>query len=128
VACDERVPTLSADNEARLRRNAESKSMADNDREQWTVEEVEFLMSFFVDAKGDDHEEAEVAHALGRTIEACRQRFYEVRSGKRHVLARRRTSSTTTTTVTEYIGHFDDPEDQWWSPVHFNQEDGGSHA
>ena len=108
------------DNTERLRRNAESKAMAEHDREQWSKEDLEFLMVFFDDAKGDPDLEVEVAEALGRTIEACRQRFYDTRSGRKSFKKTTRTT-TTTETVTEYIGHMDDPDDQWWSPDYYRR-------
>lgn len=107
------------DNMERLRRNAESKAMAEHDREPWSAEDIDFLLTFFDEAKGDPAEEREVAEALGRTIEACRQRFYDVRSGRRPSFTVRRTVTETSTTTTEYIGHHDDPDDQWWSPDYY---------
>ncbi len=103
----------------RAARNDSSRNHADNFRAEWTKDDIDFLMTFFDEAKGDPALEAEVAEALGRTIEACRQRFYEVRSGikprERHVVVR----TTTTTTSTHYIGINDDPDDQWWSPDYY---------
>lgn len=107
------------DHYERLRRNAESKAMAEHDREQWSAGDVEFLLTFFAEAKGDSAEEREVAEALGRTIEACRQKFYDIRSGRRHVTVR--TVRETSRTTTEYIGHNDDPDDQWWSPDYYQK-------
>jgi hypothetical protein len=92
--------------------------MAEHDREPWSSEEIEFLMEFFAGAKGDPVEEREVAEALGRTIEACRQRFYETRKGRCSTVS---VKTTTTTTTVEYRGHFDDPDDQWWSPDYYTK-------
>jgi hypothetical protein len=111
----------------RLDRNTESRDTAVVHALRWTKDDVEFLMSFWPEANGPD-DEAEVARALGRTIEACRQFFYEERAGKHDehptfredrrgpVRKHTRTTTTTTTTVTEYIGHYDEPEDRFWLP------------
>lgn len=99
-----------------LERNKESLAKADHHREPWSQEEIDLLLEFWP-AGIDPQEEAEVAEALGRTIEACRQRRYEVLWGK-HVVRTKDTTTTTTTTRTtttdHYIGHFDDPADRWW--------------
>jgi hypothetical protein len=111
---------MSRDNAKRLEINDESRNRAALHKEPWLSNDIEFLMAFWPDTHGNVDEEREVAECLGRTIEACRQYFYEERAGKHtpspHV-HRRSTTTTTTTTVTEYIGHCDDPEDQWWSPA-----------
>lgn len=101
--------------EDRLRRNDESRYRADNHAEQWTKEEDEFLQAFWKDA-----DEAEVAEILGRTIEACRQRFYIVRRGevKSTVVER---SDDSMEVGTRYIGLLDDPDDQWWSPDYYTK-------
>lgn len=106
--------------EGRLSRNAESKAMAENDREPWSEDDVVFLMEFFSDARGNPREEREVAEALGRTIEACRQRFYDTRSGRKKCGGMmRRTTTTTTTYTTEYIGAHDEDDDCWWDPEYY---------
>jgi hypothetical protein len=108
-----------SDHRERLARNEESKSKAEHDREPWSTDEVEFLLEFFKDAKGEPEHEAEVAECLGRTIEACRQRFYEALRGRsKHVMVKRTTTTTSTTEV--YQGLLDDPDDQWWSPDYYN--------
>lgn len=108
--------------------NAESKSKAEHDGEPWSTDEIAFLMDEFEAAKGACDDEAVVAECLGRTIEACRQRFYEVRAGRARVVTTTTGVSITRTTVA-YIGHADDPEDQWWSPGYYNNPEGnGSHA
>lgn len=110
--------------EERLARNAESKVMAEHDREPWSADEIEFLHEFFTDAKGDPTEEREVAEALGRTIEACRQRFYESRKGKGRVINTKVTTTTTTTktvSTSTYIGAHDDPDDRYWSPDYYTK-------
>ena len=73
--------------------NAQSKANAEHDGEEWTAEQVEWLQTW----DGSMAYLLELAELLGRTIEACRERFY---SG-------RRTSwvvTTTTTTSTTYRG------------------------
>lgn len=96
----------------RLRDNDRSRNKANNHMESWSKDDLDFLMSFW-----KSEPECEVAEALGRTIEACRQRYYEVRWGC--PMRRRTTTTSTTTTTTEYIGVHDDPEDQWWSPDYY---------
>lgn len=77
----------------RLERNAASKGKAEHDREPWTQYEDEFLAEMWGEPGSASHTEEElagIAEALGRTIEACRERFYKVR----------RASSVTYTTRT----------------------------
>lgn len=59
------------DNE-RLARNAASKEYADNDGEHWDHDDLEFLL----DWNGTEEDLKVIAELLGRTIEACRQRYY----------------------------------------------------
>lgn len=98
--------------EDRLRRNDESRHRADHHAEQWTKEEDDFLQAFWRDA-----DEAEVAEILGRTIEACRQRFYVVRRGEVKSTVVERSDSMEV--GAKYIGLYDDPDDQWWSPDYY---------
>ncbi len=65
-------------NADRLRRNAESKELAENDGQPWTQYEDAFLQEFYHESHTDEAL-AEVAEALGRTIEAARQRYFVVR-------------------------------------------------
>jgi hypothetical protein len=58
----------------RLARNAESKRHAERDGEGWTEHELEVLMLCSTDADFVD-----MAELVGRTIEACRQKFYITR-------------------------------------------------
>ena len=109
---------MSSNYEERLRRNLESKAVAEHDREPWTVDELAFLLSEFPDAKGKPDEEMALAELLGRTIEACRQRFYDTVSGRKPSSVVRKTTTTTTTT-TEYRGLYDDDEDRWWDPSYY---------
>lgn len=102
--------------EARLARNDESRNRAEHYREEWTAEEDEFLQAFWKDA-----DEAEVAEILGRTIEACRQRFYVVRRGEASGVTARTTSTTAASKGAVYLGIHDDPDDQWWSPDYYTK-------
>lgn len=77
--------------EERLRRNAESKWVAENDGQPWSAEEIEELHAYW---DGSEEMLFEIAELLGRTIEACRQRYYETRG---HVKI---TRTTTTKVVT----------------------------
>lgn len=122
--------TASYQGSEREQRNSESANHATHHAEPWDGEEVTFLLAFFADAKGDRDAEAEVAEALGRTIEACRQMFYEVRSGRRDgcgvKIVTTTTTTTTRTTTTAYIGCADDDEDRWWDPSYYETEKGQS--
>lgn len=51
-----------------------------NHRTRWTVEETDFLMESWNESH-DEETLAAVAELLGRTVEACRQRFYETQWG-----------------------------------------------
>lgn len=106
-------------NHNRLARNKDSVGKADHHREPWASDEVEFLLVFFAEAKGNPKEEEGVAEALGRTIEACRQRFYEERSGRVKVTVT--SKEVTTTTTVEYRGVHDEPDDQWWSADYYRK-------
>lgn len=57
-------------------RNELSRNEAANFAEPWAAYEVEELEGFWGDVPLD-----EIALALGRTIEACRQKHYELRNG-----------------------------------------------
>lgn len=83
--------------EERLRRNAESKCYASHDGEPWSSDELDVLMVW----SGSEEELAACAELLGRTIEACRQRFYEVR-GVGHI----RTETTVKVTVSKWLVGF----------------------
>jgi hypothetical protein len=82
----------------RLRRNAESKETAEHDGEPWSSEELEQLIGYW---DGTEETLAEIAELLGRTIEACRQRFYETQR-----IGYRVTVVETTTTVRGWLVGF----------------------
>jgi hypothetical protein len=84
---------MASHNANRLRRNDESRNKAEHYAEPWSREELDFLLTW----EGGEDDLAAMAELLGRTIEACRQRFYETRRGLRGV--RVRITTTTTTTV-----------------------------
>lgn len=86
------------DDAERHRRNAASKAWADHDGEPWSGDEDTFLTTQW---EGGEDELATIAELLGRTIEACRQRFYLARRGINHVVIRQET--TTTVVVTGWI-------------------------
>lgn len=79
--------------EERARRNDESRAKAGHHAEPWSSDEIDLLLEW----DGSEEELATVAELLERTIEACRQRFYEARRG--HVVVRR----TTVTVVTGWL-------------------------
>lgn len=64
--------------EDRLARNAESKQNATHDREPWSQDELDQLFGYW---DGTEDTLAEIAELLGRTIEACRERYYKARKG-----------------------------------------------
>lgn len=66
--------------EQRLRRNEESHNKAAHHREPWGEHEVEFLTVLW---DGTEETLIAIAEELGRTIEACRQRYYETQSGRK---------------------------------------------
>ena len=105
------------DHRERLARNDKSRLHADHFAEPWSGDEVEFLIAFFKEAKGRPEAEAEVAEALGRTIEACRQRYYTALQGRPGVAVKVTQTRCTSTEV--YIGAHDDPEDRFWSPDYY---------
>lgn len=61
----------------RQRRNDESRNRAEAHREPWSEEEAGLL----ADWDGTEAELEVIAELLGRTIEACRQRYYVQRRG-----------------------------------------------
>lgn len=88
----------------RLQRNAASKRLADHDGEPWSDDELEWLRSW----DGDPAYLVELAELLGRTIEACRERYHVDRRGVVRV-----TRTTTVTTETVYRGWKEGDGDGW---------------
>ena len=91
--------------EERLRRNDESRRNATHHTMPWCSDELEVLLMW-------DKSEPEliaIAELLGRTIEACRQRWYEEQSHRvRHVT--HTTTQTTTTTTVHWVDDDDWPD------------------
>lgn len=58
----------------RQARNDESRVTADAHREDWSADEVQLLQESWCEAPIED-----IAATLGRTIEACRQKHYDLR-------------------------------------------------
>jgi hypothetical protein len=85
-------------------RNHSSKLYAEHDTEPWSCEEEALLTQW----DGTEDELILTAEVLGRTIEACRQRYYEVR--RRGTF----TSFTKTTTTTTTSCTWRDADD--WNP------------
>jgi hypothetical protein len=75
---------MATDYTARREANEDSLTYAERHREAWDETELELLVEGWSD---DEATLPEIAELLGRTIEACRQKYYEVRRG--HVRAYR---------------------------------------
>lgn len=91
--------------ERRLEKNEASKNHAEHYREPWLDHEVELLLQW----DGSDSELSDLAELLGRTREACRQRYYESRSGRsRTVHTRTSVTVTRESTVTHWSAEDDD--------------------
>lgn len=60
------------DNNKRLARNRDSLKDADKHAELWVEDELAFLFEMWGDEPIED-----IAAALGRTIEACREKYYK---------------------------------------------------
>ena len=98
------------DYEARREVNDESRNHAGHHGEPWSGYEIDLLLQW----DGSESELLDLAEMLGRTVEACRQRFYEARSGKvrdpRATARRTRSVTRTVTTTTRVVW---DDEDEW---------------
>jgi len=90
-------------NEARLAANAASKDFAENDGLPWGQDEIDLLLTW----DRSDDELTEMAMILGRTREACRQRFYAELRGEVTITER---TTVTERTVTYRYSNWD-PED-----------------
>jgi hypothetical protein len=99
---------MAQDHSKRLRRNAASKATAINDGQEWSAEELDWLNSW----DGTPEYLEELAELLGRTIEACRERFYKARRGQ--VTRTTRTTTVTRTTTTEVYRGWMEGDDPGW--------------
>ena len=91
-------------NHERLARNTESKAQADHDGELWSADEVALLLTW----DRSDAELTVMGEVLGRTREACRERFYlELRRPVKTV-------TRTTKTVTYYYSNWGTDETSEW--------------
>lgn len=95
-----------ASNKKRLAKNAESKARAEQDGQPWGSEELELLALW----DGTEKELADLAEILGRTIEACREKFYKSRRTGFTVTT---TETRTHTTTTTYRGWTEADGDGW---------------
>lgn len=77
----------------RRKLNDESKTHAENDRQIWGADEIAVLMDW---DRSDDELDA-LAELLGRTREACRERYYQVLRGGGQVSETIRVTHTNTT-------------------------------
>lgn len=102
-------------------RNNRSLETAEHYRQPWCQYEDELLL------EGFGHEPiALIAEALGRTVDACHDRYYRLTSGaaasradRQHTSVRYTRTTTTTTTETRYVGAGDCDEDRWWDPSYY---------
>jgi len=90
----------------RLERNAASKAKAENDGQPWGSDELDVLRMW----DGSEGELAAVAELLGRTIEACRERFYKDRRGYQVT----RTTEVRITRTTEVYRGWMEGDDPGW--------------
>lgn len=91
----------------RLAVNAVSKAHAEHDGEEWTAEQLEWLQSW----DGTEEYLRELAELLGRTIEACRERYYVRRRTGDWSITTTKTIRTQTTVT--YRGWTEDQGDGW---------------
>lgn len=64
---------MARDYETRQAFNEESRTRAGHHRQPWTANELEFLREMWDGSEETLHDISEI---LGRTVEACRQRYY----------------------------------------------------
>ncbi len=77
---------MSQDYTARREANEASRTTADAHREIWEAHEVELLEEGWA---ADEATLPEIAELLGRTIEACRQKHYDLRTAKQRTTQRK---------------------------------------
>lgn len=87
--------------------NDKSRTGAEHHSEPWEGYEQELLMEW----DGTEGQLLDLAEMLGRTVEACRQRYYTTRKGNTRSVTRR---VTTTTTVEHKVTWQDDEEWPDW--------------
>jgi hypothetical protein len=63
----------------RYERNELSRNKADQHQQRWDENELEILVEFWGDPEVTIEQ---IAAELGRTVEACRQRYYEFQRGQ----------------------------------------------
>lgn len=68
--------------EPRKQRNEQSRNLATKDHELWSEQEVEILENFW-----DEADVVDIAATLGRTVEACRQKHWELTKRPARVVA-----------------------------------------
>jgi hypothetical protein len=96
--------------EERQARNEKSRRFATRDRQPWTAEDDDVLLEFWVKPGSKGRDEPEVARALGRTIESCRNRVHYLVGED---LGRTYVKVEETTTVTRTVTWVDD---SWGDP------------
>jgi hypothetical protein len=84
---------------ARRRRNDEARNHADHHTYNWEPEEDEALLILWAPPHHNEATLVELAEFLGRTTEACRQRYHLLIRG--YVTRTTTTRTTTETTTTE---------------------------
>lgn len=89
--------------------NEESLGGAEHHAERWSSEELEVLVACFTT---DPEGLATLAEQLGRTVEACRQRYYLHQSGKTKASEKaEKKAAETLTRVNTWAGGFTSLED-----------------
>lgn len=96
--------------EERQAANDKSRRYALRDRDPWTEEDDEFILEFWVRPGPQARDESEIARALERTIEACRNRAHKLAGDN---LGRRYMKEVTTTTRT-VMWTDDDEWPEWY--------------
>jgi hypothetical protein len=71
--------------------NEQSRNEATKDGELWNEHEVEILLQFWGEADLTD-----IAATLGRTVEACRQKHFDLSKRPERVVAEKATQETNT--------------------------------
>lgn len=95
--------------------NDRSRTWATHHAEPWTEDETDLVMLWDGSNRADLEDLSEL---LGRTMLACEQRYFSVRSGRKgrgRVAARvTYTTTTTTTTTTEHCWDPEDDPNGWY--------------